>query len=66
MKKNGIVRKHDYKDISFANESEKEFVKILDFYGIKWFYEPKTFPIEWGSDGKPIVKFYPGFLFTGI
>jgi hypothetical protein len=61
MKKNAIATKHDYKDINFANESEKEFVKILDFYGIKWFYEPKTFPIEWGSDGKPIVSFTPDF-----
>ena len=61
MKKKDIAEKYDYKDINFANESEKEFVKILDFYGIKWFYEPKTFPIEWGSDGKPIVSFTPDF-----
>jgi hypothetical protein len=61
MKKNVITKKHDYKDINFANESEKEFVKILDFYGIKWFYEPRTFPIEWGVDGRPIVSFTPDF-----
>jgi hypothetical protein len=61
MKKNGITAKYDYKDINFANESEKEFVKILDFYGINWLYEPKTFPIEWGSDGRPIISFTPDF-----
>ncbi len=61
MKKNGIEKKFDYKEISFANESEKEFVKIFDFYGIKWLYEPNTFPIEWGADGNPTASFTPDF-----
>jgi hypothetical protein len=64
MKKYGSVKKYEYKDINFANESEKEFVKILDFYGIKWSYEPKTFPIEWGSDGSPTASFTPDFYLT--
>ena len=29
-------------DIIFAHESEKEFARILDFYRIKWEYEPRT------------------------
>jgi hypothetical protein len=61
MKKYGNVKKYEYKDINFANESEKEFVKILDFYGINWLYEPKTFPIEWGSEGSPTASFTPDF-----
>lgn len=61
MKKDVTVKKYEYKDISFANESEKEFVKILDFYGIKWLYEPKTFPIGWESDGSPNASFTPDF-----
>ena len=61
MKNNVNLKKHEYKDINFANESETEFVKILDFYGIKWIYEPKTFPIEWGINGSPKTSFTPDF-----
>ena len=61
MKNNGNIKKYEYKDINFANESETEFVKILDFYGIEWIYEPKTFPIEWGINGGPCTSFTPDF-----
>ena len=39
-------------EIVFANDSEKEFAKILDFYRIRWQYEPKTFPLEFDSRGR--------------
>ena len=48
-------------EIIFANESEKEFAKILDFYSIKWQYEPKTFPLEFDDEGKPTLSFTPDF-----
>ncbi len=48
-------------EIIFANESEKEFAKILDFYSIKWQYEPKTFPLEFDGEGKPTLSFTPDF-----
>lgn len=48
-------------EIIFANESEKEFAKILDFYRIKWQYEPKTFPLEFDDEGKAISSFTPDF-----
>jgi len=48
--------------INFAHESEKEFAKILDFYRIKWEYEPKTFPLEWDKDGSPTESFTPDFF----
>lgn len=48
-------------EITFANESEKEFAKILDFYRIKWQYEPKTFPLEFDEEGKAISSFTPDF-----
>jgi hypothetical protein len=30
----------------FANEAELEYAKILDYYGIPWMYEPRTFVLE--------------------
>ena len=32
--------------VHFAHESEAEFARILDFYGIEWLYEPRSFPLE--------------------
>ena len=45
----------------FKNETEAEFAKILDMYGIEWMYEPKTFPIEWDEDGNIRMAFSPDF-----
>lgn len=45
----------------FKNETEEEFAKILDMYGIEWMYEPKTFPIEWDEDGNIKMAFSPDF-----
>ena len=47
--------------ISFANESEKEFARILDFYKIRWEYEPTTFPIAWDEEGYVRESFTPDF-----
>jgi hypothetical protein len=47
--------------IKFAHKSEKEFARILDFYRIKWLYEPATFPLEWEDDGKVKKSFTPDF-----
>ncbi len=46
---------------SFAHSSEKDFVKVLDFYRIKWEYEPRSFPIEWDKEGRVIEEFTPDF-----
>ena len=61
MKKISTISKFRYKDTNFAHESEREFAKILDFYGIGWQYEPRTFPVEWDADGNPIISFTPDF-----
>ena len=47
--------------IPFANESEQEFARILEFYKIKWEYEPTTFPIAWDEDGYVRESFTPDF-----
>ena len=58
-----IPRDQDIKieNIKFAHPSEKECAKILDFYKIKWLYEPKSFPIEWDEEGNVIQSFTPDF-----
>ena len=53
-------------EIVFANESEKEFAKILDFYKIIWQYEPKTFPLEFGSEGIAVLSFSPDFYLPDL
>ncbi len=50
---------HD--DVRFAHNSERQFAKLLDFYGIAWDYEPRTFTLEWDRDGRPAQAFTPDF-----
>ena len=45
----------------FAHPVEEVFAKILDFYGIQWEYEPKTFPLEWDESGNVATAFSPDF-----
>ena len=47
--------------VNFAHESEREFAAILDFYQIRWEYEPRTFALRWSPDGRPIESFSPDF-----
>ena len=46
---------------SFAHGSETEMARILDFYAVRWEYEPTTFPILWNLDGEVIESFSPDF-----
>lgn len=45
----------------FIHPIEEAFARILDFYGVTWEYEPRTFPLEWDKDGNVIVAFKPDF-----
>jgi len=45
----------------FVHPIEEEFARILDYYGIRWEYEPKTFPLEWDDNGEVAVAFSPDF-----
>jgi hypoxanthine phosphoribosyltransferase len=45
----------------FAHASEEELARILDYYGVRWDYEPRTFPILWNLDGKVVESFSPDF-----
>ena len=45
----------------FAHNSERQFAKLLDFYGIAWEYEPRTFVLEHDREGNPVQAFSPDF-----
>jgi hypoxanthine phosphoribosyltransferase len=45
----------------FANRAELECAKVLDFYGVPWEYEPRTFVLERGEDGQVVEAFTPDF-----
>ncbi len=45
----------------FANETEREFARFLEFYRIPYQYEPRTFPLEVDANGKVLEAFAPDF-----
>ena len=46
---------------AFAHASEAEMARILDFYRVRWEYEPHVFPILWNLDGAVVESFSPDF-----
>lgn len=46
---------------AFAHASEAELARILDFYDVRWEYEPDTFPIGWSMTGEVVESFSPDF-----
>ena len=46
---------------SFVHPIEKEFSRVLDYYGIRWEYEPHTFALEWDSNHNVTQAFSPDF-----
>ncbi len=46
---------------AFAHASEAEMSRILDFYAVRWEYEPHTFPILWNLEGDVVESFSPDF-----
>ena len=47
--------------VRFAHNSERQFARLLDFYGIEWQYEPTTFTLERDKAGNPVQAFTPDF-----
>jgi hypothetical protein len=45
----------------FSHPAEEAFARVLDFYQIRWEYEPTTFPLEWDEEGRMIAAFSPDF-----
>ena len=51
---------------AFAHASEAEMSRILDFYAVRWEYEPDTFPILWNTDGDVVESFSPDFYLPDL
>jgi hypoxanthine phosphoribosyltransferase len=45
----------------FSHSAEEIFARILDFYGIEWQYEPRTFALAWDDKGNVTEAFRPDF-----
>jgi hypothetical protein len=50
----------------FAHASEAEMARILDFYAVRWEYEPDTFPILWNLEGAVVESFAPDFYLPDL
>ena len=46
---------------AFAHPTEEAFARILDYYGVDWVYEPRTFVLERDEDGNIAAGFSPDF-----
>lgn len=44
-----------------AHPSEELFANLLDFYGIPWEFEPRSFPLQWDAAGRVTEAFTPDF-----
>lgn len=47
--------------VDFAHNSERQFARLLDFYGVAWQYEPVTFELVSDDDGNVVEAFSPDF-----
>jgi hypoxanthine phosphoribosyltransferase len=45
----------------FANQAELECARILDYHGIPWEYEPRSFALEVDEDGRVTEALTPDF-----
>lgn len=45
----------------FVNEVELECARMLDFYGVPWEYEPRTFVLQRDAEGRVTSAFTPDF-----
>jgi hypothetical protein len=55
------LEKAEKSPVKFSHPMEEEFARILDYYGIAWQYEPRTFPLEWDDEGNVTEAFSPDF-----
>lgn len=49
-------------EVRFQHESERQFARLLDFYRVRWEYEPTTFVLSRNEDGHPTEAFAPDFF----
>jgi hypothetical protein len=54
------------KSIAFGHPSEEVFANLLDFYRIRWEYEPRSFPLQWDKGGRVVEAFTPDFYLPDV
>ena len=45
----------------FVNQAEEECASMLDFHGVRWEYEPRSFVLEEDEEGRILEAFTPDF-----
>lgn len=50
----------------FVHPSEAELARVLDFYRIRWQYEPMSFPLAWDEAGNVTEAFTPDFYLPDL
>ena len=50
----------------FVHPSEAELARVLDFYRIRWDYEPRSFPLSWDEAGRVTEAFTPDFYLPDL
>jgi hypothetical protein len=48
-------------NVRFSHQAEETFARILDYYGIEWQYEPRSFSLAWDNQGNVTEAFTPDF-----
>jgi cytidylate kinase len=56
-----LILEKNHSSTMFAHASELVFARLLDFYGIRWEYEPRTFPLRQDENGFIVEAFTPDF-----
>ncbi|MEE9238901.1 MAG: hypothetical protein V3U58_04990, partial [Thermodesulfobacteriota bacterium] len=56
----------NYRIPDFAHPSEREFAKVLDYYRIRWEYEPRSFTLETYDGGGTKEEFTPDFYLSDL
>lgn len=56
-----VGERQPHEIVRFAHNSERQFAKLLDFYGVAWEYEPVEFVLERDRRGQPAAAFRPDF-----
>jgi len=53
--------RHHRATVAFMHPSEEAFARLLDYYRIRWEYEPRTFVLRTDAEGNPKESFTPDF-----
>lgn len=56
-----MTEQTDQANDAFAHPTEVEIARLLDFYGVRWEYEPRSFVLSRSPAGLPTMQFTPDF-----